>query len=57
MEARGLLWYPTMLQLSLALLVGTWALALYRLAKTWRDRPAVPFEDATPITRLDRLAA
>jgi hypothetical protein len=57
MKARALLWYRTMLQLSLALLVGTWALALYRLAKTWRDQPAVPFEDATPITRLDRLAA
>jgi hypothetical protein len=46
-----------MLQLSLALLVGTWALALYRLAKTWRDQPPVPFEEATPVTRIDRLAA
>lgn len=41
-----------MLQLSLALLVGTWALALYRLARTWRDQPAVPLEEPATITRL-----
>ncbi len=41
-----------MLSLSLSLLVGTWVLALVRLARTWRDTPAVPLIESRPIHRL-----
>ena len=41
-----------MLQVSLALLVGTWVLALVRLARTWRDAKPVALREDRPVRRV-----
>ena len=53
--ASGLLKSYIMMRLSLTLLVVTWAIALYRLSRVWREESATPI--GIELRSADRFAA